>query len=92
MGALHPIVALLRPYILRLAGFQAGLLSLQEKIVYILAYLPRSDTAVISNGKSGCVTGNSRKHFGVANPWKLLLTYLYVTKFCVKNQIIIMDT
>jgi hypothetical protein len=66
----RPTVELLWRYILRLICSQAGLLLLRQnrkhKIVNILAYLLRLDTAVTSNDKSGFVPGNSTKHFGMA--------------------------
>jgi hypothetical protein len=45
----------------RLIGFQAVMLLLQQnrksKVVHILAYVPRLDIAVRTNGKSGRVSG-----------------------------------
>jgi hypothetical protein len=53
-----------------LIGFQAVLLLLQQnrkyEVVYGLAYFPRLDLAVISNGKSVRVSGNSTNHLQVA--------------------------
>jgi hypothetical protein len=55
---------------LGLIGFQAALLLLarnrKHKFVHILAYLPRFDTAVRPNGKSGRVSGNNMDHFRVS--------------------------
>jgi hypothetical protein len=36
---------------------------IKYKVVHILAYLPRFDTAIRQNGKSGRVSVNSMAHF-----------------------------
>jgi hypothetical protein len=67
--AFHPVIALFRPYILRLTGFSSPFFVLWQNRkfkAHILAYLPGLDIAVRPNGKSGRVSGNSVDHFQVA--------------------------